>query len=245
MRSILLLLCLSTLAKGETFTLEDPARLVELLDVVDGSYLKEIQKINALSEENDDDITLLINSPGGMVEVGTSVIDAMTLAKSRGVHFKCITGLMSASMAFIILAHCDERYALPNTKLLFHPVSAQPGRIRIQEFGVIAEQIIVEENEIMRFIQTKMGMDKEKFQKFYFAEVMWAAWNLHNYTIDSGFLKIVTDVKGIKNIFVIDKPKQVMLFQLQNKPMNGEVAKAVELKQKFFPSTGAANAGKQ
>lgn len=72
-------------------------------------------------------ITLIINSPGGEVNAGMYLINGMELAKARGTRFRCITTGLAASFAFQVFAKCDDRYALPNSFMLYHPVRITVG----------------------------------------------------------------------------------------------------------------------
>lgn len=222
MKKLLILIsslwCTSLLGNpmGRVFEVQNPKRLIPVIDVVDGSMLSDVaMKINDLSNKSSEPIELFINSPGGSVMVGTTIVDAMTVAKQRGVTFRCLSSVISASMAFIIFAHCDERYVLPNTKLLFHPVSVNlQGGARVQELIVNLEQTKAEELEIMSFLQKKMGLEWQKFHMHYFSETMWAGWSLANHTGGSGkFLNIVTDVVGIPDLFRIYKPRNPFMLR--------------------------------
>lgn len=209
------LLSLSFPLFGKEFLVRDSTRFLEIIDVVDGSMISGVAaKIDNLSQQSDAPIDILINSPGGNVLIGTSIIDAMSVAKSRGVHFRCISGVMAASMAFVILAHCTERYVLPNTKLLFHPVSIGGGGGRLQEMLIALEQIKITEMEVMRFINSKMKLPWEKFHMHYFAETMWSGWSLAKHTGgDCKFLCVVTDVRGVKSLFTTQREKPLFLFK--------------------------------
>jgi ATP-dependent protease ClpP protease subunit len=227
------LICISAPIHAEVFAVQDSKRLVEVIDVVDGSMIKDVaQKIDALSQASSKPIDMFINSPGGAVLVGTTIIDSMLVARSRGVKFRCISSVLAASMAFIILAHCDERYVLPNTKLLFHPVSTSSSG-RIQELLISLDQIKDTEMAIMKFINDKMKLPWKKFHMHYFAETMWSGASLDKHT-DHKFLKVVTSVKGIPNLFQIQKEKPAF-FQLQ---LKGDYEQAERILRKAGLSIG-------
>lgn len=71
------------------------------------------------SEDPDKEITLYVNSPGGVVYSGLAIYDTMQ-------HLRCPVATtcvgMAASMASIILASGDKgrRSALPNARILIH-----------------------------------------------------------------------------------------------------------------------------
>jgi ATP-dependent protease ClpP protease subunit len=198
---------------GKSFEFKDPKRTVEVIDVVDGSMLVSVaQKIHTLTRESADPIYLMINSPGGAVLVGTSILDAMKMAQKKGIVIKCAVGTLAASMAFIILAQCDERYVLHDTKLLFHPVSTGGGG-RLQELLISMEQTQETEFGIMKFLQETMGLEWRKFHMHYFAETMWSGNGLDKHT-KGKFLRVVDSIEGTDKVFVIERPKQMFLFKI-------------------------------
>jgi len=76
-----------------------------------------------LSQMNDGDITLHIDSPGGSVKSGLSIVDSMALSKCT---IKTINTGMAASMGSILLGAGDKgnRGALKHSKVMLHQVSA-------------------------------------------------------------------------------------------------------------------------
>lgn len=206
-------LSLSVPVFASSFEMKDPKRTVDVIDVVDGSMLVSVaQKIHILSRENTQPIYLMINSPGGAVLVGTSILDAMKMAQKKGISIKCAAGTLAASMAFIILAQCDERYVLHDTKLLFHPVSTG-GNGRLQELLISMEQTQETEFGIMKFLQETMGLEWRKFHMHYFAETMWSGNGLDKHT-KGKFLKVVDSIEGTDKVFVIERPKTMFMFKI-------------------------------
>jgi hypothetical protein len=112
----------------------------------------------------------------------------MRAAQSKGVVFKCTTVVMAASMAYSIFSACDERYALPNSRLLFHPMSVRTqGRVQELVTGLI--QTVPEERAIMTELQADLGVDWKTFHTNYFAETFWSAEGLLR--ISPNFLTII------------------------------------------------------
>lgn len=71
------------------------------------------------SEDPDKEITLYINSPGGVVYSGLAILDTMHYLRSP-VATMCVG--MAASMAAVLLAvgHRGRRVALPHARVLIH-----------------------------------------------------------------------------------------------------------------------------
>ncbi len=78
-----------------------------------------ISELMYLESESDDPITIYINSPGGEVNAGLLIYDAMQGSQLK-INVVC-TGL-AASMAAIILASGQRgrRYILPHSKTMIH-----------------------------------------------------------------------------------------------------------------------------
>ena len=71
------------------------------------------------SEDPEKDISLYINSPGGVVNSGLAIYDTMQYLRAP-VNTICIG--MAASMAAVLLAAgaTGKRYALPNSRIMIH-----------------------------------------------------------------------------------------------------------------------------
>jgi ATP-dependent Clp protease, protease subunit len=106
------------------------------------------QLLHLESEDPDKDISLYINSPGGVVYPGLAIYDTMQFIKPD-VQTICVG--MAMSMGAVILAGGAEgkRMALPNAKILIHQGSAgfhgQPTDIEIQAREVINLKRLMEE----------------------------------------------------------------------------------------------------
>ena len=81
------------------------------------------QIIHLESEDPDKDISLYINSPGGVVYAGMAIYDAMQFVKP---DVRTICYGIAMSMGALLLAGGAEgkRMALPNAKILIHQVSS-------------------------------------------------------------------------------------------------------------------------
>jgi ATP-dependent Clp protease protease subunit len=118
-------------------------RIVMLGTPVDDQIANLIvaQLLHLESEDPDKDISLYINSPGGMVYAGMAIYDTMQYIKPD-VSTICVG--MAMSMGAILLAGgaAKKRYALPNAKIMIHQGSAgfsgTPADIDIQAREVLA-----------------------------------------------------------------------------------------------------------
>jgi ATP-dependent Clp protease, protease subunit len=121
------------------------------------------QLLHLESEDPDKDISVYINSPGGVVYAGLAIYDTMQFIKPD-VQTICVG--MAMSMGAIILAGGapGKRLALPHSKILIHQGSAgfhgQPTDIEIQAREVISLKRLMEE-----IMAKHTGQDLEKVAK--------------------------------------------------------------------------------
>ena len=102
------------------------------------------------SEDPEKDISLYINSPGGVVTAGLAIYDTMQYLRAP-VSTICIG--MAASMAAVLLAAGakGKRYALPNSRIMIHQGSggfrgaAQDAVIQMKEW----EHLVLANHQIL------------------------------------------------------------------------------------------------
>ena len=106
------------------------------------------QLLHLESEDPDKDISIYINTPGGVVYAGLAIYDTMQFIRPA-VQTICVG--MAMSMGAIILAGgtSGKRMALPNAKILIHQgsggFSGQPAEIEIYAREVISIKRLMEE----------------------------------------------------------------------------------------------------
>jgi len=81
------------------------------------------QLIHLESEDPDKDISLYVNSPGGMVYAGLAIYDTMQFIKPD-VSTICVGMAMSMGSILLCGGAAGKRYALPNAKIMIHQGSA-------------------------------------------------------------------------------------------------------------------------
>jgi len=165
-----------------------------------------VDKIVSQAKDDDVEITLIINSPGGEVNAGMYLLNAMKLSQARGVSFRCITTGLAASMALQIFSQCDTRYALPNSFMLYHPVRVSIGGGLFSP-GIaltpilakqIADDLIRIEKILVKDLRDSMKVSDEKFNFNYHNETLLLAREINS---DSpGWLTLVDDIVGLKTI---------------------------------------------
>ena len=122
------------------------------------------------SEDPEKDISLYINSPGGVVNAGLAIYDTMQYVRAP-VSTICIG--MAASMAAVLLSAGakGKRYALPNSRIMIHQGSggfrgnAADAVIQMREWEFLVERNI----EIMArhtgqtVEQVRQDTDRDRF----------------------------------------------------------------------------------
>jgi len=114
---LLLLFSLFCLSHGKTITLNDDTIVIRG-PINSESTNKFFMDIG----ETQNNITIFINSPGGSVMDGMEIIDHIKMLQDNNVQVNCIADY-SASMAFIILQSCTNRYALFSSIIMQHQMS--------------------------------------------------------------------------------------------------------------------------
>lgn len=117
-----------------------------------------ISELLYLDNQNNEDIYLYINSPGGSITSGMSVYDTMNFINSKVITI----GLgMCASMAAFLLSSGNTRYALPNTEIMIHqPIGGAQGQAT--DIKIAAERIIKLKSKLNKILakNTKQNISK-------------------------------------------------------------------------------------
>ena len=164
-------------------------------------------------------ITILVNSPGGMLMSGYAIVDAINQAKRQGVTVKCATGVLAASMAFNILASCSEVYALKHASLLFHPPRIMTDKpLTRGELAKAAEDLERTEKATVGELVDFTGLSVEQFEYHFRAETMWTAEQLLP-EMGNGRIQLVDSIIGSQYVYMFEKPNP--LAALLRKLMGG------------------------
>ncbi len=106
------------------------------------------QLLHLESEDPDKDISIYINSPGGVVYAGLAIYDTMQFVKPD-IQTICVGMAMSMGSVILMGGAKGKRMSLPNSKVLIHQGSAgfhgQPTDIEIQAKEVIGLKRLLEE----------------------------------------------------------------------------------------------------
>lgn len=115
------------------------------------------------AENPDKDISLYINSPGGVVTAGLAIYDTMQYIKPE---IATICMGQAASMAAVLLAAGSKgkRYALPNARVLIHqPLGGVQGQAT--DIGIQAKEIMRMKEALNQILAGHTGQDIDKIAK--------------------------------------------------------------------------------
>ena len=137
------------------------ARTILIFGEVNDKLAERVSaQLLAFSAESDDDIKIVINSPGGHVESGDTIHDRIGFVKPQ---VKMIgTGWVASAGAHIFLgAKKENRFCLPNTRFMLHqPIGGVRGQA--SDIEIEAEEIIKMRQRINRIIARETGQSLEK-----------------------------------------------------------------------------------
>ena len=114
-------------------------------------------------EDPDRDVSLYINSPGGMIYAGLAILDTMNLIRA---DVSTIAVGVTASMGTVLLAggHKGKRYALPNATIHMHQAlgggSGQASDVEIQ-----ARELLRNNEKIRQILSDATGQTMEAIKR--------------------------------------------------------------------------------
>ena len=139
--------------------LED--RIIFITGEIDDALANTVvaQMIYLEAKDSTKDISLYINSPGGVITAGLAIYDTMNFVKCD-VSTVCIG--MAASMGAFLLAGGakGKRFALPNAEIMIHqPAGGAQGQAT--EIEITARHILATKEKMARIMAQNTGQDFE------------------------------------------------------------------------------------
>ncbi len=114
-------------------------------------------------EDPERDISLYINSPGGVISAGLAIYDTMQLVRP---HVSTICVGMAASMATVLLTggQTGKRYALPNATIHMHqPMGGAQGQA--SDIEIAAREILRMQDTIRSLLSERTGQTYDKIAR--------------------------------------------------------------------------------
>ena len=128
----------------------------EINDTMANSIIAQLLFLDA--QDNTKDISLYINSPGGVITSGLAIMDTMNFIKS---DVSTIAIGMAASMASA--GTKGKRFALPNSTVLIHqPLGGAQGQQT--DIQIAANEILKSREKINSILHETTGQPLEKIQ---------------------------------------------------------------------------------
>ena len=122
------------------------------------------------SEDSKKDISLYINSPGGVVTAGMAIYDTIQYLKSE-VSTICIGQAASAAAVLLAAGAKGKRYALPNARVMIHQVmggaEGQATDVEIQTREILRVKKTINEILAKHTGQTLAKIEKDTDRDFY------------------------------------------------------------------------------
>ena len=132
----------------------------EINDSMANSVIAELLYLDSI---NHNDISLYINSPGGVITSGMAIYDTMNFVKSD-VSTICVG--MAASMAAFLLSSgaVGKRYILPNADVMIHqPLGGAEGQAT--DIKIASDRIINLRSKLNRILAKNTGKSISKITK--------------------------------------------------------------------------------
>ena len=116
----------------------------------------------AMSAENDEPITVFINSQGGHVESGDTIHDMIQFVKAP-VRMVGTGWVASAGALIYVAVPRDRRYSLPNTRFLLHQ-PAGGARGTAADVEIEAREILKMRERLNKVFADRTGQSLERIQ---------------------------------------------------------------------------------
>src|SRR3712207_1605768 len=116
----------------------------------------------SLDADGTDDITLYINSPGGIVSGMFAIYDVMHLLNSK-VNTVCV-GMAASAAAFLLATASGKRAATPNARIMFHqPLGGARGQA--VDIQIQAQQIVFLRERLNEILAERTGQPLERIRQ--------------------------------------------------------------------------------
>lgn len=121
-----------------------------------------VAQMLALDADGDDDITLYVNSPGGIITGMFAVYDTMKLLRSK-VNTRCV-GLAASAAAFLLATGTGHRTATQNSRIMIHqPLGGASGTAK--DIEIQAKNIVWMRERINEILAERSGQPVEQVRQ--------------------------------------------------------------------------------
>ena len=138
-------------------------RILYLRGAIEGDIADTlVAQLMSLDADSEKDVTLYINSPGGLVSGMFAVYDVMQLMRSK-VNTICV-GMAASAAAFLLATGTGVRAATPNARIMFHqPLGGARGQA--VDIQIQAKQIVFLRERLYEILAQRMNKDIETIRR--------------------------------------------------------------------------------
>jgi ATP-dependent Clp protease protease subunit len=138
-------------------------RIVFLKGQLDDELTDQIvAQLLALDADGDDDITMYVNSPGGIITGMFAIYDTMRLLSSK-VNTRCV-GLAASAGAFLLGTGTGTRGSTENARIMIHqPAGGTQGTAK--DIEIQAKNIVWMRERINDILAARTGQTVEKIRQ--------------------------------------------------------------------------------
>lgn len=117
------------------------------------------------AEDNEKEINLYINSPGGLVSAGLAVYDTMQFIKAP-ITTICMGMAMSFGALLLAAGSKGRRYALPHSRIMIHQPLVWGGISgQVTDIEIESRELADNKNRLLDILVHHTGQDKEKIRR--------------------------------------------------------------------------------
>ncbi|WP_320671253.1 ATP-dependent Clp protease proteolytic subunit [Patulibacter defluvii] len=122
------------------------------------------QLLHLASDDEDKDISLYINSPGGSVTAGLAILDTMNFVRPD-VRTICVGIAMSAGSLLLAGGAKGKRFSLPNSRILTHQPSVSGFEGQATDIEIHARELIKTRTKLNQIYVGLTGQPAEVIER--------------------------------------------------------------------------------
>ncbi len=170
------------------------SRSISIFGGINEKLAKSVaQQLLALSEDNDDPITIYISSPGGHVESGDVIYDMIKFIRPT-VRVVGTGWVASAATNIYLATKKENRYSLPNTRYLVHQPSGG-SRGDATDIKIQMEEILKTKQRINQIIANETGQPIERVEQDTDRDYWMSAEEAIEYGIVGAIISSIDEIK--------------------------------------------------
>lgn len=193
--ALVLALLLSCSAYSSLTYQADKARTIYVSGAIMEPMGAQIMSLALMALDGREPITIVIDSPGGIVDFGQEFIDAMAKLKSRDVELVCVAK-EAQSMGMAIFNACTTRYAVKDSVLMWHSVWTSARKLNWEDAEEVAKRLKKADEQVLSPIEHELCLTHEEFETSRKAEKGWSGPELSSKCPE--YVKVVDSLENIE-----------------------------------------------